>query len=135
MEQIEFCENYIFRLDPYDKAKLGDYKLKIMEPSQMVCLVFNFRQAVSKAKGRPVAPKNIKDIDTGHLGDTLLAQDLEKGLFLFGTFRLLKEFCNSKFKSADATYQICPKLFYQVPFRKVQGLCSKRLLSPTIFTQ
>ena len=28
--------------------------------------------------------------------------------------KLAKEFANSMFKSADATFKICPKLFYQV---------------------
>ena len=81
----------------------------------------SLRTAANNAKRLPRAPKSLNDIvlevvDTEDLkvSDYLLGSSPEDGIYLFGTKTLAKEFANSLFKSADATFKICPKLFYQV---------------------
>ena len=52
--------------------------------------------------------------DSFDINEFLLAHELEDGIILLGTQRLAKEWNNSKFKSLDATFKICPKMYYQV---------------------
>ena len=79
------------------------------------------RSAANAARRLPTAPKSFEDIDLTILNDEkidisryIIAEDKNEGILIFGTLELAKEFSNSIFKSADATFKICPKMFYQV---------------------
>ena len=79
------------------------------------------RSAANAARRLPTAPKSFEDIDLTILNDEkidvsqyIIAEEKNDGILIFGTKELAKEFSNSIFKSADATFKICPKMFYQV---------------------
>ena len=71
---------------------------------------------------RPGAGPKMKILDliTGSVNSGVLksvslkSQPQSDGIYLFGTTSLPREFANSFFKSADGTFKICPKMFYQV---------------------
>ena len=68
----------------------------------------SLRSAANAAKKLPTAPKTLENIDLEivnkddlNVEDYLLGSSPENGIYLFGTQKLLKEFANSLFKSAD----------------------------------
>ena len=81
----------------------------------------SLRSAAMAARRVPIAPKTFEDIDLQKLNDDkiniskyVIAESKDDGIYIFGTKELAREFANSIFKSADATFKICPKMFYQV---------------------
>ena len=79
------------------------------------------RSAAMAARRLPIAPKSFEDVDLKVLNDDkinvahyVIAEDKNDGIFIFGTPELAREFANSILKSADVTFKICPKMFYQV---------------------
>ena len=81
----------------------------------------SLRSASMAARRVPIAPKTFEDIDLQKLNDDkiniskyVIAESKDDGIYIFGTKELAREFANSIFKSADATFKICPKMFYQV---------------------
>ena len=113
--------------DMYNQTRL-EFSNTILDPYRreeflQTCPTANsFRSSASRARTKmvPVAPKSYHDVNFDLMGGTknysqyILAQDNEWGIIFLGTKSLLQTFVDAIFKSCDATYQICPKLFYQV---------------------
>ena len=110
----------------YAKEKI-DLLNSITDPDfrERVCLRLpkesSLGSAANHARRVPTAPRNLDSInldlvnnDNLNISEYLLGSSPSDGVYLFGTKKLAKEFANSMFKSVDATFKICPKLFYQV---------------------
>ena len=100
----------------------------------------SLKSAAWAAREIPPAPKSLDQIDltlmnrpagatTGegvNMGDYLLAQELDSGVILLGTKHLAKKFARSFYKSVDATFKICPKMYYQVLLFMAQVMMMKK---------
>jgi hypothetical protein len=61
-----------------------------------------------------------------NIRDYLLAYELYSGVILLGTKHLAKKFARSFYKSIDATFKICPKMYYQVLLFMAQVMMMKK---------
>ena len=110
------------------KALLQKYK---DQPDLLETIVYElkarkcFRVMANRARQRafPRNPQSHEEIDLSRIGLKHLLighcahSDPEiknKEVFLFGTPLTAEAFAKAEFKSADGTFKICPKLFYQV---------------------
>jgi hypothetical protein len=61
-----------------------------------------------------------------NIGDYLLAHELNSGVILLGTKHLAKKFTCSFYKSINATFKICPMMYYQVLLFMAQVMMMKK---------
>jgi hypothetical protein len=64
-----------------------------------------------------------------NIGDYLLAHELDSGVILLGTKHLAKNFAHSFYKSIDATFKICPKMYHQVMLFMAQVMMMKKKMT------
>ena len=99
----------------------------------------SLKSAAWAAREVPSASKSVDKIDltlmkrpagaTGkgvNIGDYLLAYELYSGVILLGTKHLAKKFARSFYKSINATFKICPKMYYQVLLFMAQVMMMKK---------
>ena len=61
-----------------------------------------------------------------NIGDYLLAHELDSGVILLGKKHLAKKFARSFYKSVDAIFKICPKMYYHVLLFMAQVMMMKK---------